>query len=142
MDRSKPVQLTSSEITGRWTGSIRRIGKTIDTRTQTVQIYIAVDQSGDDNLYDGVFLKAQIPGKTIPHACKIPRQALYQEQFVYVIENERLAYRQVQVVRGQPDYTIVNGGLANGDLLVVEMLQGVAPGMPARPRGHRGEDRS
>ncbi len=134
IDRSKPVRLTSSEITGRWTGSIRRIGKTIDTRTQTVQIYIAVDQSGDDNLYDGVFLKAQIPGKNIPHACKVPRQALYEEQFVYVVENERLAFRQVQVVRGQPDYCIVNGGLANGDLLVVEMLQGVAPGMEARPK--------
>ncbi len=142
IDRSKPVRLTSSEITGTWTGTIRRIGKTIDNRTQTVQIYIAVDQSGDDNLYDGVFLKALIPGKNIPQACKVPRQALYEDEFVYVIENEMLAYRQVQVVRGQPDYCIVNGGLANGDLLVVEMLQGVAAGMHARPREHSGEDRS
>jgi len=142
IDRNKPVTLTSSEIEGAWTGTIRRIGKTIDTRTQTVQIYIAVDQSGDENLYDGVFLKATIPGKNIANACSVPREALYEQKFVYVIENERLSYRQVQVVRGQPDYVIVNGGLEDGELLVVEMLQGVAPGMLARPRQNCTEDKN
>lgn len=140
IDRSRPVTLTSSEIEGIWTGSICRIGKTIDKRTQTVQTYIAVDQSGDDNLYDGVFLKATIPGKIIPNAFIVPRKALYEQGFVYVIENERLSYRQVQIVRRQPDYVIVNGGLKDGDLLVVEMLQGVATGMLARPKEKSRED--
>lgn len=134
IDNTRPVTLTSSEIEGVWTGRIRRIGKTIDERTQTVEIYIAIDQSGDDNLYDGVFLKATIPGKTIPHACVVPRKALYEQEFVYVIEDERLSYRRVQIVRRQPDYVIANGGLEDGDLLVVEMLQGVAPGMLAQPK--------
>jgi RND family efflux transporter MFP subunit len=142
IDRSKPVTLTSSEIAGIWTGTIRRIGKTIDTRTQAVQIYIEVDQSGDENLYDGVFLKATIPGRTIPHACIVPREALYEQQFVYVVEDDKLSYRPVQVTRRQPDYVIVNGGLTDGDLLVVEMLQGVTPGMLARPKQQIREDES
>jgi multidrug efflux pump subunit AcrA (membrane-fusion protein) len=142
IDRSKPVTLTSSEIEGTWTGTIRRIGKTIDTRTQAVQIYIEVDQSGDENLYDGVFLKATIPGLTIPHACIVPREALYEQQFVYVVEDDKLSYRSVQVTRRQPDYVIVNDGLTDGDLLVVEMLQGVTPGMLARPKQHIREDES
>ena len=142
IDRSKPVTLTSSEIVGTWTGKIRRIGKTIDTRTQTVQIYIAVDQSGDENLYDGVFLKATIHGKVIHHACSVPREALYEQEFVYVVEKDRLSYRQVQVVRRQPDYVIVNGGLADGDLLVVEMLQGIAPGMFVQPKQNNTGDKS
>ena len=140
IDRSRSVTLTSSEIEGIWTGSIRRIGKTIDKRTQTVQTYIAVDQPGDDNLYDGVFLKATIPGKIIPNAFVVPRKALYEQEFVYVIENERLSYRQVQIVRRQPEYVIVNDGLKDGDLLVVEMLQGVATGMLARPKEKSRED--
>ena len=140
IDRSKPVTLTSSEIEGTWTGTIRRIGKTIDTRTQTVQIYIEVDQSGDENLYDGVFLKATIPGLTIPNACVVPREALYEQQFVYLLEDDKLSYRPVQVARRQPDYVIVNGGLNVGDLLVVEMLQGVSPGMLARQKQQTRED--
>lgn len=140
IDNTRPVRLTSTEIEGVWTGKIRRIGKTIDERTQTVEIYIALDQSGDDTLYDGVFVKATIPGKTIPHAFVVPRNALYEQQFVYVVENGKLSYRRVQIVRQQPDYVIANGGLADGELLVVEMLQGVAPGMLAQPKPASTED--
>ena len=142
IERNRPVTLTSSEIAGAWTGTIRRVGKTIDTRTQTVQIYIAVDHSGDEHLYDGVFLKATIPGKRISYAYCVPRKALYEQEFVYIIEDGRFSYRQVQVVLKQPDYVIVNGGLKDGDLLVVEMLQGVAPGMLAQPKQKRAEGES
>ena len=142
IDRNKPVNLTSSEIEGTWTGTIRRIGKTIDTRTQTVQIYIEVDQSGDENLYDGVFLKAHIHGLNIPNAFVVPREALYEEQFVYLLEDEKLSYRSVQIARRQPDYVIVNGGLNDGDLLVVEMLQGVTSGVLAQPKQTNREDGS
>ena len=142
IDRSKPVTLTSSEIDGVWTGTIRRIGKTIDTRTQTVQVYIEVDQSGDENLYDGVFMQATIPGLMIPQAVIVPREALYEQQFVYLVEDDKLSYRPVQIARRQPDYVIVNGGLKDGDLLVVEMLQGVSPGMLAQPKQQTGEDES
>ncbi len=142
IDRTKPVLLTSSEISGNWTGTIRRIGKTIDTRTQTVQIYIEVDQSGDENLYDGVFLKATIPGLNIPRAFVVPREALYEQQFVYLLEDDKLSLRPVQVARRQPDYVIVNGGLNDGNLLVVEMLQGVSPGMLARQKQQTSEDKN
>ena len=72
----------------------------------------------------------------------MPRKALYEEKFVYVIENGKLSYLPVQVARRQPDYVIVNGGLDNGALLVVEMLQGVSPGMSARSKRSNGEDSS
>ena len=58
---------------------------------------------------------------------------------MYTVENGRLAYRHVEVVLRQPDHVIVSGGLADGDLLVVELLQGVAPGMPVQPKQREGE---
>ncbi len=140
IDRNKPVTLTSSEIAGTWTGRIKRIGKTIDTRTQTAQVYIAVDQPEDTHLFEGVFLKAAIPGRIIPGACIVPRKALYSQGLVYVIEDGLLTNREVQIARGEPEYIIVNGGLSDGDLLVVEMLQGVAAGMPARSQQPLPED--
>ena len=39
---------------------------------------------------------------------------------------------QVEVVRSETDSVIVSGGLADGDMLVTDVLQGVSPGMPAR----------
>lgn len=134
IEPGEPVQLTSREFAGSWTGRVRRIGKKTDTRTQTVQVYIAVDAGGDERLHDGVFLEAAIPGRTIPGAVAVPRRALYEESFVYVIEDGHLRYRKVAVARREPDHVIVTGGLHAGDLLVVEMLQGVSDGMLARPR--------
>ncbi len=134
IDENRPVILTSSEILGSWTGRIRRIGKTIDTRTQTVQVYIAVDATDDTVLYDGVFLKAVIPGRIIPRAIVVPNKALYEQKYVYILEEGRLASRFVTIARRNADQAIINGGLEEGDQLVTSMLQGVATGMLARSK--------
>ncbi len=134
IDAGKSVALTSGEVPGSWTGRILRMGKTIDAKTQTVQLYIGIDHSLDDGLYDGVFMKAVAGGRVIPSAVVVPRKALYEQQFVYVIQDGKLNYRRVIVARREPDYVIVSGGLTNGELLVTDMLQGIVPGMLARPR--------
>jgi multidrug efflux pump subunit AcrA (membrane-fusion protein) len=130
LDPDQPVLLSSAELRGEWHGRIRRIGKTIDPQTQTVQAYILVDDA--DDLYDGIFLKASIPGRTIASAVSVPRRALYRQKYVYLVADGVLAFRQVEVVRSETDSIIVNGGLLDGDMLVTDILQGVSPGMLAR----------
>jgi hypothetical protein len=41
-------------------------------------------------------------------------------------------YRQVDVVRRELDYVIVKDGVKEGEMMVTEMLQGVASGMAAQ----------
>ena len=130
IEPDQPVVLTSAELRGEWHGRIRRIGKTIDQQTQTVQVYILVDEAED--LYDGIFLKAAMPGRTVSSAIRFPRRALYRQKYVYLIEDGALAYRPVEVVRSETDSVIAAGGLTDGDMLVTDVLQGVSPGMPAR----------
>ena len=134
IDQSKPAVLTSSEITGQWQGSIKRIGKSIDTRTQTIPVFISVNHSNSARLFNGIFLNAEIPGRVIKNAATIPRRALYDNHFVYIINDGKLSFQRVEVARQETDTIIINGGLQNGDTLVVEVLQGVAPGMLAQPR--------
>ncbi len=138
---NQPAILTSSEISGRWSGQIIRVGKTIDSRTQTAQIYIAVEQGPDKKLYDGVFMKAEIPGREIQNAVKISRQALYNQKFVYVVQNKKLSRRDVHIARNEPDYVIVDSGLENEDMLVTDLLQGVVAGMPVRVVKNREDDK-
>lgn len=131
LDRAKPIKITSSELDGRWQGKISRVGQFIDERTQTVPVYISIDKSKNSNLFRGVFMKAAIPGKTVEKAVSIPRKALYNKQYVYLINKRSLEYREVEVARKETESIIINGGIANGDTLVTEVLQGVAAGMPA-----------
>ena len=134
IDRKNPVYFTSTEVAGRWKGFIKRIGRSIDEQTQTVPAFISIDKSQSNHIYDGVFLTAHIPGEVIPNAVTIAPKALYNQKNVYLIKNGKLDYRELTIARKQTDFVIVTSGLAEGDTLVTEVLQGVAPGMLARAK--------
>lgn len=136
IEPGRPVVLTSAELRGEWPGSIRRIGKTVDRQTQTVQVYITLDDGAE--LYDGILMKASIPGRTVQDAMRVPRRALYNQRNVYLIQDGVLVYRPVEVVRSEPESVIVTGGLSRGDVVVTDVLQGVSPGMPAFVKGGDG----
>ena len=132
IDREKPIKFTSSEMTGTWYGKVKRIGKNIDTRTQTIQVFMSVQNSQKSDLFNGVFLEADIPGRTINNAVSVPRKLIYEDQYVYLVHNQKLQYRKVDIARRELDSVIIRGGLADNDTLVSEVMQGVAPGMLAQ----------
>jgi RND family efflux transporter MFP subunit len=142
MDRAHGVRFTSSEVEGEWTGRMTRVGSHIDTRTQTVDVYISIDDGQEASLLNGVFLEAHIPGRSIAESFAVPPKAVYDDRYVYVIEDGKLATRDVVILRREANQIIVDGGLNTGDTLVTEIMQGIAPGMPARSKngidGNRG----
>jgi multidrug efflux pump subunit AcrA (membrane-fusion protein) len=133
IERNKDVVFTSSELNGTWTGRIKRIGKQIDDKTQTIPLFITIKNSHKQELFDGIFLKAEIPGRTIEHAVNLPRNTIYDERYVYLIKDGRLKKQEISIARTGLEEVIVNEGLSNGDTLVTGTMQGVADGMLARP---------
>ncbi len=131
IDKGQAIRLTSTESGGSWTGRIVRVGSNIDSRTQTVDVHIAVAASESQPLLSGAFLQAHIPGKTIANAFPVPPRAVYEDRFVYVIVDGLLQRREVVVERREREAVIVSSGLSSGDILVSEIMQGVEPGMPA-----------
>ncbi|MEE9118080.1 MAG: hypothetical protein V3U02_05740, partial [Calditrichia bacterium] len=119
---------------GSWEGTILRIGKHIEDRTQTVPVFVSLKSSQPNNLFNGTFFQVQIQGKVIPQAFVIPRKALYNGKYVYIISDGKLNYKEVQIAREETDSVIITGGLETGDKLVTEILQGVSPGMPAKSK--------
>ena len=141
IDRKKSVVFSSQEIAGLWSGEIRRVGSTIDTRTQTVPVYIGIENGSSLPVMSGIFLQAEIPGRNIESAFTLPNGAVYGEKFVYIIADGKLASREVSIARRQLDSIIIDGGLMPGDTVVMEALQGVVPGMPAESRIESSGDR-
>jgi multidrug efflux pump subunit AcrA (membrane-fusion protein) len=134
IDERQQVKLRSSEIEGEWTGKIVRVGNAIDARTQTVQVFISLDRNQGIPVFKGVFFEARIPGKEIEQAIRIPHRAVYSEKYIYLIKDGLLEYREINIARKENGTVIVNGGLNNGDTLVLEAMQGVFPGMPAQSK--------
>ena len=141
IDRTRPVSFTSTEIAGRWTGKIVRIGSAIDSRTQTVDVFMNIDNNQSAPLLNGAFLEAHFLGRYVENGFAIPPRALYEDRFVYVIEDGALQRREVVILRREINQVILDGGVNTGDTLVTEIMQGVAPGMPARPKNLTDESR-
>ncbi|MCD6249305.1 MAG: efflux RND transporter periplasmic adaptor subunit [candidate division Zixibacteria bacterium] len=141
IDQQQLITFASTEIPGEWTGSITRIGSDIDTRTQTVQIYVSMNNEPGTALLNGTFLEARILGHSIDNAYAVPPRAIYEDRYVYLITDGKLERRPVTIIRREPDRIIIDGGVKNGDTLVVEIMQGVAPGMPASSRTMTTENR-
>lgn len=134
INREASVKLISSEINGEWSGQISRIGQTIDSRTQTIQVFISIDDLYQLPILDGVFFQVEIEGYNIEDAISVPHKALYNEQFVYLIKNGLLSYQEVKITRKENGSAIISGGLNDGDTLVIEAMQGVYDGMAARSK--------
>jgi multidrug efflux pump subunit AcrA (membrane-fusion protein) len=134
VDFDKPVSFQSAELEGVWTGRIRRVGRKIQTQTQTLPLYVELEDIPVGALPEGAFFEAEIAGRSVDNAFEIPRRALYDDRFVYVVDSGQLDYREVHLVRIQKYTVIVDGGLEDGDTLVIEPLQGITPGMSAVPR--------
>ncbi len=142
IDRKAQVTLTSTELNKEWQGKIIRIGNYIDPKTQSVSVFVRPEYAGFNQLYEGIFLKAHIPGKKVKNAFSIPRKAIYHKGYVYCIKDGRLDYRSVEIARRESNSVIITGGLAAGDSVVIDVLQGVSNGMLARPKSsskQRGE---
>ena len=141
IDKNRPVILTSSELAGEWTGHISRIGSNIDKLTQTIEVVISLDAPQSSSLFNGVFLKADIPGKKVENSFAIPPKAVYEDSYIYLIVNGKLEQRNITVARRETDQAIISDGLKNGDTVVVEIMQGVSTGMPASSRISQTENR-
>lgn len=138
VDESRPVRLTSSEMSGKWQGTVARVGSAINAETQTAHIYVDIlDQ--EVALLEGVFLRADLPGRIVDNAIRVPRQAVYEDNYVYLVVDGAFEYRSVEIARRETESVIVTAGLNPGDTLVTELLQGIAPGMPAVPRFEQAE---
>lgn len=136
--RDASVSLTAEGSARSWTGRVTRIGSAVDARTQTIPVFIGI-RGDTDGLFEGMYLRANIPGRALPEATVLPRRALYEDRYVYIVENGTLQRRDVTIARKMAESVVVTSGLQSGDTLVTELLQGVSPGMPAQARLTTGE---
>jgi hypothetical protein len=77
---------------------------------------------GENKVYDGLYLKAAIPGQTIPNAMEIDRSSVYNGSQVYTVENDSILKVQEINIQRLNTKTVVFNGLEEGDELVIEPL--------------------
>jgi multidrug efflux pump subunit AcrA (membrane-fusion protein) len=101
------------------TGRVIRKSDFVDPNTQSRTIYVRI--AGGNKLLAGEYLMAEFKGGTIEEAMEIPRNCLFNHNEVYLVENERLTRKQVNVIKTNENTVIING-LDEGSKLVTQAL--------------------
>lgn len=118
-----------------WSGRIVRTEGEIDAKSRLVHVVARVQNEGrEKSLPVGLFVQAEIEGRTADDVVIVPRQALRDGGRVLVVDAEdRLRFRDVEVLRVEGENVLVSSGLGEGERVSVSLLQAPVDGMQVRP---------
>ena len=139
-----PTVTVSADFAGsnyKWTGRIVRTEAEIDSRSRMIQAVARIsaeDLSGDgpEALPPpvGLFVNAEIEGRSADGVIVVPRSAIRNANEVLVVDRDnRLRYRKVSLLRIYGENAYINGGIEGGELICISVLQTVVNGMHVNP---------
>ncbi len=110
-----------------WKGEVLRKSQFVDENTQSQGIFIKLQNHKKPSLLAGEFLTANFPGHPIENAMEIPRNAVFNTNEVFIIEEGRLKSRLINIIKVN-EKTLIFNGLEEGSLLVLQPLINVLEG--------------
>jgi RND family efflux transporter MFP subunit len=135
-----PIVRFSAEVAGatqRWEGRLTRIDAAIDPETRLIYATAAVDDPYGASrseqgmpLAVGLFVQAEIRGRTLTGAVQIPAKGLRPGNKLYVVDSSGLLdIRDAKVEYLNAEHAVLSGGLRPGERLVVSALRNPISGM-------------
>lgn len=134
------VRLTASLAgqTHHWDGRIVRTEGALDEKTGMLYAIAQVQapysyKNGHPPLFIGLFVQAEIIGQERHEVFVLPQTALRSARQVLVLDTEqRIQFREVEVLRSERDRIFVSGGLKPGERVVLSALEAPVEGMQVR----------
>ncbi len=120
-----------------WTGELVRTEAEIDERSRMiygVSRFRLDQQSMVTGIPVGLFIHAEIEGRSVDNVVRLPRSAMRDNDQVLVIDKDnRLRFRQVSLLRLEHDEVLISSGLEPGELVCISAIQTVVDGMHVKP---------
>ncbi len=150
--RAGPRVTLRAEFAGKtheWQGRLVRTEGEIDPSSRMVHAVAQVRNPygrGADRqrppLAVGMYVRAEIEGAMVSDVVLLPRAAVRVDGRVLVVdEQQRLRYREIEILRATRDTLVVRSGLHDGERVVLSALDAVTDGMVVRVES-RGVDRA
>ena len=119
------VKVFSQDSEDFWTGSVVRKSSFVDPTTQSINVYIKLNQSAKNQLYRGMYLKAVFNNMVFKNIIEVPRNSVYNFDEVFIVVDGKLELRKVNLIKTNENTYFING-VDEGDELVVEPLVNVS----------------
>jgi multidrug efflux system membrane fusion protein len=145
--REDPEVTIYSELAGgsQWQGKVVRTESAIDDRARQLHVVAQVDDPfghqvlGKTPLKMGQYVTAELSGKNVHGALVIPNSAIYQGSYVYIVVDDLLHRREIRIAWQNQQDAIIDGGLTEGDVLVLTSLGQVTSGVRVSISDRAGE---
>lgn len=116
-------------------GEIARIGSEIKSETGGVEIYAVLKNSPQlQRLRPGAFVDVVLNSISFENAIKLPDHAVFENETIYIVEDERLQPRKVNILSNDGTDVIVGGDLKAGDKILTSRFAEVGPGIKVEIR--------
>ncbi|WP_286133280.1 efflux RND transporter periplasmic adaptor subunit [Colwellia sp. UCD-KL20] len=128
-----------------WQGKVVRTEGALDAKSQQLFVVAQInDPYGKENsavnpIKIGQYVTAKISGKVIENAITIPNKTIYQGSYVYVVEDNLLKRRNINIVWQNRKSSVIDKGLNENDFLVLTPLGQVSSGMRVAIKSIDGE---
>ena len=124
--QSRPATLT--QLVGELDGNARmaRVLITVDDPLSLS------DAQGQPPLILGTYVRAEIEGRSIDDVVRLERRLIRRNNTVWVMEDRKLAIRDVTIAFQDEDYAYIRDGLNDGDQVITSELASVVGGAELR----------
>ena len=147
MDR-QPLVILRALFAGEhhtWEGRIVRTEGELDPKTRMINVVAQVESPYEQTgsrppLAVGLFVEAEIVGHQVNGVLVLPRSALQANEQVYVVGNDnRLQFRDVDILRTVGEAFYVTSGVRPGENVCLSTLANAVPGMLVTPAAESSE---
>jgi len=116
-----------------YVAEIRRVGGQITSTTGGIEAYGVIESDGKPILLrPGAFVRVTLPDKSFSNAFQAPDTALYSDDIVYIVEDDRLARRAVQILGYAGNEALLRSAgdppVRDGDRIVITQLREAGSG--------------
>lgn len=115
------VEVATEDDSQQWTGTIARIGDIVNPATQSLDVYVKI-QNGENPIYAGMYLRATMQGGTIQNAIEVPRRAVFNDNQIYTVKNDSILHVQTVQIKKSNKETLIISGVNEGEKVVTEPL--------------------
>ncbi|NBQ71385.1 MAG: efflux RND transporter periplasmic adaptor subunit [Gammaproteobacteria bacterium] len=117
----------------------------IDPNSNTVQTIIRVSQPSTDSetgvdgfrsipLPIGLYVEANIQGRTVENIISLPRSVIRNNNQVLIVDAEnKMYYREVEIFRLEEQQVLISSGILPGERICISPIQAVVDGMAVQP---------
>lgn len=132
VEKGKKAEVTDYKD-NTYTAEINRISSFLDPSTQSVKIYLKINNPG--HFYEGMYMDVILEGPNIEEVYEIPRQALFDKNQVYLLQKDSSLQKQnVEVIKLNPSTAYIRGLKAKSKV-VTEALVSASEEVKYLPAG-------